>query len=235
MRGPLKALVAIALLAGAPLGADPPPAWDTVVTYTEQGYPVQGNQAAPVRLVEFISYTCPHCATYAAQSHEPLQSGPVRQGRVAVEIRPFFRNAVDVVATMLALCGPKERFFDIHHSILATQETWLKPPLNPNAQQRWANPVFGERMKAVAEDLGLYRVMLDKGYAPVDLDRCLADQELANRHAVNTEAAMELDGVQGTPSFLINGKLQQAHSWPELSALLEAAAPRAAESAVEKP
>lgn len=212
-----------------------PRGWDNLAALTPEGFPVLGNQAAPVRLIEFISYTCPHCASYAAASEQPLRTGLVRQGKVAVEMRPYFRNAVDVVATLLATCGPDERFFDNHTAILANQSSWLKPPVNPNAQQRWANPVFGARMKAVAEDLGLYRVMLDLGYAPVELDRCLADEALTKQHETATQYAYEKLGVHGTPSFIVNGTLQTVHSWDELQPALANAAASARKSLVEKP
>lgn len=223
MRPALIALASAMLLAAAPAPEAPAPAWDEAVSQSEAGNPLLGNQAAPVRLVEFISYTCPHCASYALEAEAPLRTGLVREGRIAVEVRPFYRNQIDVAATLLALCGAQQAFFANHQAILAAQGKWLQPPLNPNAQQRWANPAFGPRMKAVAEDLGLYRVMLERGYAPVELDRCLADEALALRHAESTQQAIDKLGVQGTPSFLVNGKLQHAHGWAELRPLLEAA------------
>lgn len=224
MKRSLKILAGAALaLAGVAAPASTPHNWDDQASATADGMPVLGNQAAPVRLIEFISYTCPHCATYATESDQPLSTGLVRQGQVAVEMRPYFRNGIDVVATLLALCGPDEKFFANHQAILAAQESWLRAPLNPNAQQRWANPVFGERLKAVAEDLGLYRIMLNRGYTPVELDQCLADETLAKSHEVATQYAYEKLGVQGTPSFMINGQLQTVHSWPELEQALNAA------------
>ena len=42
-------------------------AWDRTVNLTADGFPVLGNPAARVKLVEFISYTCPHCADFNAE------------------------------------------------------------------------------------------------------------------------------------------------------------------------
>jgi protein-disulfide isomerase len=225
MRTLLNTLTAAALLlAAAQAPAEASRNWDSLTGATPQGNPVLGNQAAPVRLVEYISYTCGHCAHYDAEAKVPLRSGLVRQGKVAVEVRPFFRNSLDVSATLLALCGPDQRFFDNHDAILSGQGQWLKQPSNPDAKTRWANPDFGARMKAVAEDLGLYRIMLAQGYQPAELDTCLADEALANSLAEATEKAMSETGVTGTPSFLINGKLQTVHGWDELRPLLQAAA-----------
>ena len=226
-------LAAGAMLTAAPLIAKPaakarPAAaaevkWELRTSRTAEGNHLIGNPAARVRLVEFISYTCDHCAHYAVDSKVPLFTGAVRQGKVAVEIRPFFRNGIDVAATLLAQCGPDAKFAGNHHAILATQKTWLQQPSNPKAKERWAAPEFGLKMKYIAEDLGLYKLMQGRGYTPAQLDKCLANEALGNKLADQTADAADKIGVQGTPSFLINGKLQTVHDWNSLSPLLSAA------------
>lgn len=204
-----------------PRAATTAAAWDTKLTRTTEGNHQYGNPAAMVRLVEFISYTCPHCAHYAEESQAPLLGGLVRQGKVAVEIRPFFRNLIDVPATLLAQCGPDAKFLGNHHAILAGQSDWLKAPPE-GAEQRWSGLEFGPRMKSIAIDMGLYKLMLGRGYTPVQLDQCLGNRALAEKLNVQTGAAVDKLGVQGTPSFLINGKLQEVYGWAELRPLLEA-------------
>lgn len=225
-------LAATVLLAAAPGAAKPAAkavrapaassAWDSRLSRNAAGNHVVGNPAAKVKLVEFISYTCSHCAHYAHDSQAPLLTGPVRQGKVAVEVYPFFRNIVDVSATLLAQCGPDSKFLDNHHAILAAQESWLKPPAE-DVQKRWGTLEFAPRMKAVAEDLGLYKLMLGRGYTPAQLDQCLANRPLADKLATQTDDAAKRLGVQGTPSFIINGKLQEVHDWHGLQPLLGAA------------
>lgn len=219
------ALLGTALIA-APLVAKPAAAqapWDAKLTRSATGNHLFGNPAAPTRLVEFISYTCGHCAHYAADSKIPLFTGPVRQGKISVEIRPFFRNGIDVAATLLAQCGTDSQFSGNHHAILDAQHSWLKEPTNPDAKTRWANPDFGLKMKYLAEDMGLYKVMLARGYTPAQLDRCLANKVLADKLANQTVDAGNRLGVQGTPSFLINDTLQTVYGWADLKPLLDSA------------
>ncbi len=222
-----------ATVATAPLSAKPVPKgkpaaasglWDAKLSRSGTGNYLIGNPAAPVQLVEFISYTCGHCAHYAAESKLPLFNGPVRQGKISVEIRPFFRNGIDVAATLLAQCGTDSQFIGNHHAILAAQATWLKEPTNPNASERWGNEDFGLKMKYVAEDMGLYKLMLGRGYTPAQLDRCLANKALGDKLADQTKDAATRIGVQGTPSFMINGKLQNVYGWADLKPLLGPAA-----------
>lgn len=226
----LGTVTATALFAAAPLTAKPATApkpaavalpWDKKLSRSPAGNHVIGNPAAKVRLVEFMSYTCPHCAHYAHDSKVPLLSGPVRQGKVAIEVRPFFRNIIDVSASLLALCGADSKFLGNHHAIMEAQANWLKAPPE-GAQQRWATEDFGAKMKTVAQDMGLYSLMTARGYTPAQLDQCLADRTLADKLANQTNQAMQ-GGVNGTPSFMINGKLQEAHEWKVLQPLLTAA------------
>jgi protein-disulfide isomerase len=227
-------LAATALIVAAPLTAKPAASakpraaataavkWDLRLTRNAAGNHLLGNPAAQIKLVEFISYTCPHCAHYAHDAQGSLFPGLVRQGKVSVEVRPFFRNIVDVPATLLAQCGADSRFSGNHHAILAAQPQWLKSP--PEAvQQRWSTLEFAPRMKAVAQDMGLYQLMLGRGYTAAQLDQCLANRPLADRLAKQTDDAAERLGVQGTPSFLINGKLQEVYDWHGLEPLLGAA------------
>jgi hypothetical protein len=71
------------VLAASGLNAETPVSWDNLAGATPAGNPVLGNQAAPVRLVEFVSYTCPHCAHYHGEAGAALRSGLVRQGKAA--------------------------------------------------------------------------------------------------------------------------------------------------------
>lgn len=224
----------VLLFAASALTAETPVNRDNLASAMPAGNPVLGNQAAAVRLVEFVSYTCSHCAHYHGEAATTLRSTLVPQGKLAIEVRPFIRNEIDMAASLLALCSSDQRFFANHDAILSAQQQWFRKPTNPNAAEHWNNPDFPARMKAVSEDLGLYRIMLAQGYQPAELDLCLADQNLAISLDTETNKAINETGVTGTPSFLINASLQTAHSWDELRPLLESAAGQV-ESVVEKP
>ena len=200
-------------------------AWDQTVTLTKDGFPVLGNPAARVKLVEFISYTCPHCADFNAESHDQLRGDMVRKGSVSVELRPYIRNEVDLLPSLLALCGTKDKFFGNNDALLAAQKVWFKEPADPGYKARW-QAAEGDKVaqrKVVAKDLGLYTLLQARGYSVPQIDACLADQKQADRLIAHTETASTKLGVVGTPSFLINGNLQTVYGWPELSALLVAA------------
>ena len=221
----LLALGATAPAAGKPAIRHKPAAtvpaakqWDQTVTMTPDGFPVLGNPAAAVKLVEFISYTCSHCADFSKESKVPLNSGLVRQGKVSLELRPFLRSAVDETPSLLALCGPQSKYFANSAALLAAQSAWFKPPADPDYAKRWATLEAkpAEQRRMIAADLGLYKIMLARGYTSAELDSCLNDQAKLDMLIKQTEYAGNTLKVIGTPSFMIDGKLQEIYGWPEL-------------------
>ncbi|MFM2301073.1 MAG: hypothetical protein RLZZ84_809 [Pseudomonadota bacterium] len=223
--------IGMAIMLGAiSLGASAKPAprpaapaaarnWANTISYLPSGAYVRGNPAARVKLVEYISYTCPHCADFNAEAAPAMASSYIASGNVQVEVRPFFRNMYDVAASLLAHCGPADRFKGNHDALLAQQKHWLAPAEHPTSAQieRWSNPDFATRMQAVAGDLGLTRIMQGRGYSPAQLGACLADKALAQKLADLTEQAVTTYKVTGTPSFMINNTLQaDTFSWPAL-------------------
>jgi protein-disulfide isomerase len=224
--GTLAALLAPPVMAKP---AQPAPTravnWNATITRTPTDGYILGNPAAPLHLVAYISYTCPHCADFEAESDAPLRIGMIGPGKGSYEVRPFLRNGIDVVAALLAECGPPAKFFANTKLLLSTQTQWMAPAntLTDAQKARWDNPDFGTKMRAIASDLGLYAIMERRGYDRAELDRCLANRPLADRLAGETKTAVEKDFVQGTPAFLIDGvALAGTYSWDTLKPQLDA-------------
>jgi len=219
------------------------PHWDQTITMTDQGFPLMGNPDAPVKVVEFISLTCSHCAEFSQESKVPLAAGLVRQGKVSLELRPFIRVALDEIPTLMMLCGDKGRYFPNEAALLGAQSSWFRAPADPGYQARWqaldSNPVA--QRKVAARDLGLFKIMLARGYTAKQLDACLADQKKLDWLNTQTNYAGTTIGVTGTPSFMINGALQTVYGWAPLRPLIDtalaggAAAPAAAPALPEIP
>lgn len=204
--------------------AKPHPDWTGTVTIGESGSHVLGNPDAQVKLTEFISYTCSHCADFHKESDAALKLGYVLRGKVSVEVRHFLRDPVDLAAALLTNCGDPKRFFLNHNAFLQSQDRWIKVlgTASSGQKQRWTSGALGTRMRAIANDFGFYRMMEQRGYQRPALDRCLADEAMARRLAAQTQAA-QTAGVEGTPSFMLDGTLLAGtHDWKALDAQLEA-------------
>ena len=57
-----------------------------------------GNPNAKVKLVEFGSLTCPHCAEFEEEGGKALIENYVKTGQVSWEFRNFVRDPFDITA-----------------------------------------------------------------------------------------------------------------------------------------
>lgn len=216
-------LLLMAPAAALPASAAPAkPASPVLVVATPQGSHVLGRPDAPLKIVEYVSYTCPHCAAFEKEGTDTIALTVVRSGKGTIEYRPFLRNVIDVAATLLVGCGPPSRFFGNQSAVLRGQDKWLTVPSEAQ-QARWRIGDFATRMRAVAQDMKLYALFEQRGYGRADLNRCLANEKLADALAQENRKAIDELKLEGTPSFIVNGELQPAHDWATLRPVLAAA------------
>lgn len=213
-------VLALAITAALTIGAAQYGArnWNQTTTVTPEGNHVLGNPDAQVKLVEFVSYTCSHCARFEEQADSAMRVTYVAQGKLSVEVRNFLRDPVDLTAALLTNCGPPSKFFANHTAFLRSQNKWIGQltKAGPVQRQRWTTGEFATRTRAIATDFGFYEIMKTRGYDRPAIDRCLADEAKAQRLAQGTQAAQEL-GVAGTPSFMLDGVLLSGtHEWRSL-------------------
>ncbi len=209
------ALAGIALLASAQTNRN----WPTVVTRTVDGAHRIGNPEAKVKLVEYVSYTCPHCAAFTREADDRLKLAYIMPGNLNVEVRHLIRDPIDLTVVMLANCGPAAKFALNHTTFMLQQERWLAPARTATAAQqaRWRSGDGPSRRRAIASDLGLYRIMEGRGYRRTDADRCLSDETAATRFAEQSQKDWDRPGIDGTPSFAINGVVMPGtHTWDAL-------------------
>jgi protein-disulfide isomerase len=223
--------LALTLVAGTALAQTKPAArnWNTTVTVTPQGTHVLGNPAAKIRLTQYVSYTCPHCAHFEEQADAQLRLTFVATGKGAVEVRNIIRDPIDLTVALLTNCGPTAKFFGNHAAFLRGQDKWIGPLVNPSPAQRarWTTGAFAARTRAIAKDFNFYPIMGSRGYTARQIDACLADEALAKRLAAASDDAANKQYVNSTPSFAIDGDvLAGTHSWaalrPQLAARMQA-------------
>lgn len=195
--------------------------WLGTTAVTQGGHRV-GNPAAKTKLMEFVSYTCPHCGHFFKEADGAIKLALVQPGKVSVEIRHVIRDPADYAAVVLSECGDPKRFFARHDMFFSQQDSWLgKLRETTRAQQeRWYAGTISQRLRAVAGDAGFYDMMETKGVSRAQADACLNDGKKVQALFDQSKAAADKYGVNATPSFVINGKTVDAHSWGELKPLL---------------
>jgi protein-disulfide isomerase len=219
-------LGAVALLS---IGAAPAPNWTSTVKLAPNGAFVMGNPAAKAKLVEYLSYTCSHCAEYTVEAAVPLKRDYVAKGAVSVEFRNAVRDRLDFTAALIARCGGPSKFFAISDQLMATQSVWLgKAQAFGEANGEKLNKLpINEGLKLIARGLGFDAILKARGISPADMDACLTNKAAQDKIAGMTNEAWGSRKIQGTPSFLINDTLVNVEGkWaliePELKTALAA-------------
>ncbi len=178
------------------------------VTQAPNGAFVLGNPAAKVRLVEYLSFTCSHCAQYLGESSAPLKRNYVARGTVAVEVRNAVRDRYDFAAALFARCGGPSKFFGNTEMLMATQGQWLaKAPAFDQANgAKMAKMPINQSLLLISRGLGLEALMKARGFTAPQLGACLIDKKAQDQVAAMTNEAWNVRKLTGTPSFLINGE-----------------------------
>jgi protein-disulfide isomerase len=197
-----------------------------MVTIDPNGGHVLGNPQARIKLVEYMSYTCPHCAAFEDEGVVPLRASFVAKGQVSLEVRHFLRDPVDLAAALISNCAPPAQFLPLHEALLRAQPGWFpimgKLDSDTAMNARWNAGDNGARMRAIAGDLHLYELAAAHGVPHASADRCLGDAALMRRITAETEAA-DKAGVTGTPMFTVNGTLLAGtYTWQTLQPQLQA-------------
>lgn len=215
-----------AFLAVLLLAAAAPADWREVTTRTPAGAYVIGNPAARVKLVEYASYTCPHCAAFAAESAPVLRERMIRSGAVSVEFRHLIRDGLDLGAAVLARCGGAKSFAATSAYIFATQDQWLMQGIQfqqINGARIAMYPRLGQ-IRALADGAGLTAMVQARGLTAARTDACFADAAEIDRIVHLTATAPP--SVDSTPSFFVNGKPVPHVGWAGLEPALRAAGAR---------
>jgi protein-disulfide isomerase len=221
--GPVAAQTDLARPGSAFVEQDNPGNWPATIARTERGHLI-GNPEADTRIVEFISYTCPHCADFTARGEPALEFTVLMPGKAALEVRPVIRNALDLTVTLLAQCGDPAGFKGRHQALMLSQGEWLgKARAAPETQRAiWLRGDKAGRMNA-ASALGLTEMLVRRGLSRSDLDACVSDDAAARKLVENGRADNAELGVASTPSFALDGKLLgDVHSWEALYPVLSA-------------
>ena len=151
-----------------------------------------GKPDAPVRVVEYLSLSCPHCAHFHAEVFPDFKARYIDTGRVYFTVRELLTAPVEVAAAgfMLARCGDGSKYFPIVDQVFRSQSRW---------QQGQIKPIFLEIAKA-------------NGLTEAQFQACITDDKAGEALEKRVQYAVETDHVDSTPTFFINGvKLDNGH------------------------
>ncbi len=166
---------------------------------------VMGSADAPVKITEYASYTCPHCADFHATVWPQLKADYIDNGQVQFTYREVYFDRFGLWASMIARCGGEMRFFGVTDLIYDKQREWTAS----------GDPAtIAEELRKLGRTAGLSDDMIEA---------CMSDAEQAQNLVAWFEQNAEADAVTSTPTFIINGTKHSNMAYADMKAIIDAA------------
>lgn len=162
-----------------------------------------GNADAAVTVIEYASFTCPHCEHFHATVYDQLKKNYIDSGKINFIYREVYFDKYGLWAAMVARCGGPLRYFGIADLIYDTQSEWLASRTD----------------QGIAADLR--KLGLKAGLDADKLDVCLNDNDMAKALVATYQTNAAADDVNATPTFIINGQKYSNMSYEDFSAILD--------------
>jgi len=165
---------------------------DVVDVQASEGAEVQemalGSEDAPVTVIEYASFTCPHCARFHEEVFGALKTDYIDTGKIRFIQRDVYFDRFGLWAAMLARCEGKDKYFGMSDLIFSRQKEWTKGDSNAE-------------LVANLKKLGRIAGMDD-----ATMDGCLQNNDWAQALVAAYQKNADADDISGTPSFIINGE-----------------------------
>ncbi len=197
----------------APIAAPEGASWAEMVTETPEGGYLMGNPDAPLKLIEYGSLSCPHCAKLAQDGFPQLTNEYVASGRVSLEFRSFAIHPQDVPLTLLTQCGGPERVFPLTEELFRNFDGVMDRAMqNVEAAQAASALPPAQRLGALSDVFGFTEFFAARGISEDQAHACLADMDAATKVAQQSQA-YTADGINQTPTLVLNGVKLDAATW----------------------
>ena len=164
----------------------------------------QGAAEAPVTVVEYASYTCPHCAHFHDDVFGQLKRDYIDTGKVRFILREVYFDKFGLWAGQIAQCGGDLKYYGVVDMLFSTQNEWI-----------------GDGKEATIA-ANLRKIGLKAGLTKDQIEACLNDQDRAQKMVLTFQKHMTDDDIKGTPSLVINGEKYDNMSYADLKKILDA-------------
>jgi protein-disulfide isomerase len=151
------------------------------VNVSTEGDPSIGPDDAPVTIVEFSDYQCPYCQTWYQQTFNQLLANYPDQIRFVYRDLPLPMHPEAIPAAEAAHCAGEQGVYWMYHDALFSG----RYSLGRSAYEQYA---------------------IELGLDTVAFTACLDDRRYQNEVKIDAADATRV-GLNGTPSFVINGRI----------------------------
>ena len=147
-----------------------------------------GSDTAPVTIIEYASFTCPHCAHFEKEILPELKKRLIDTGKAKLIYRDFPLDKFALEASMMARCVSPIKYYNMVQVIFSNQDRWAKAkdPLE-----------------------GLAQLANLAGMDAADFKSCTENHDLETAVLARMQEAQTKYKVQSTPTFIFNDGVEQ--------------------------
>jgi protein-disulfide isomerase len=152
-----------------------------------------GNPNAKVTVIEYASVACPHCAKFNNEVFPAFKAQFIDSGKIHYVFREMLvggdsEMSMAAAGFLMARCAGKDKYFSVVDAIFHGQDAMVQ--------------------SGAVRD-GLLKIAESAGMTDQQFTACIADDK--SIHALNdrVETYSKRDHIEGTPTFIINGKAME--------------------------
>jgi protein-disulfide isomerase len=156
-------------------------------TGPSEGDMTMGDASAKVKLVEYASASCTHCAKFNNETFPAFKAKYIDTGKVHYTLKEFLTppNEVSAAGFLIARCAGKDKYFTVLDSIFKNQNEMFQT---------------GD-FRGV-----LLRIAQSAGMTEQQFNACVQDEAALKALDARVTRAVQQDKITGTPTFVVNGK-----------------------------
>ncbi len=146
-----------------------------------------GNPDAKVKVVEYASASCSHCARFNNTVFPAFKAKYIDTGKIHYTLKEFLTPPEEVAAAgfLVARCAGKDKYFTVLDSIYKNQA----------------------EMFTTGDFRGvLLRIAQSAGMTEDQFNKCVSDPDALKALNARVERAVKDDKITGTPTFVVDGK-----------------------------
>lgn len=183
-----------------PADSKPLPKIEELMQAGPLGEKTMGKPGAPVTVIEYGSLTCPVCSNFQRNTFPRFKKAYIDTGKVYFIWREFPIGRSSAAAALAVRCAPEKHYFKLNERLLLKQPEWVAQEVKHDA---------------------IYNLVKDAGMKRAQFDSCLTNQTINDGLVWVKERGRQF-GVNGTPTFFINGqRIRGGLSFEEMQKIID--------------
>lgn len=161
---------------------------------------VIGQDLAPNLIIEYSSYSCPHCASFHNDIFPRIYKNYIETGQLKWITRLLANDASSYNGTMITECSGNKHYYHYIKMLF-------------NKQNAWA---FSKNSLEVLQNIAML-----SGMNPDDFKKCLDNKSIQDKIMNIRIAAKKQLNINATPTFYLNGEKISVYSYEDFEKRLK--------------